>query len=57
MVLTIALWLSSLPFIALVVIIFFGRDADVYIGLMLLTLWLVVGWGLSGWYIIKKWFG
>jgi hypothetical protein len=53
MLLAFAVWLCSLPLIALIVIPFLGLGMTGMIALALLIVLLAICWGMCGWKIMK----
>jgi hypothetical protein len=53
MALALALWLCSLPLVALIVIPLFGLNAAGVVALALLFVAMAVCWGACGWQVLK----
>jgi hypothetical protein len=53
MALALALWLCSLPLVALIVIPLFGLNAAGVVALALLFVAMAVCWGACGWKVLK----
>jgi putative effector of murein hydrolase LrgA (UPF0299 family) len=54
MVLTIVLWICSLPLVGLVILPLFGRTVAAYTIVGLLILFLLICWGICGWHVVKE---
>lgn len=54
MVLAIAVWLCSLPLVALIVVPFFGLRTAGIVALLILIVAMAICWGACGWKIVRE---
>ncbi|MBU4225320.1 MAG: hypothetical protein KKC71_05815 [Chloroflexi bacterium] len=54
MALAIAVWLCSLPLVALIVVPFFGLRTAGIVALVMLIVAMAICWGACGWKIVRE---